>query len=508
MTDKNKLCETLRPLRFSSNILRIELLLVLFERNIMDTQTRKKLHNFDPTILREYDIRGIVGKTVTDADAWAIGASFGTLVRRAGGKQVCVGFDGRHSSPALSASVVLGLKTVGIDVVRLPLGPTPMTYFAAKDRQFDGAIMVTGSHNPPEYNGFKMVLQNKSVYGDTIQQIGQIAASADWMDGPEGKETELDIRADYIRRLIKDFVANTNKDLRVAWDAGNGAAGAVLKDIIDLLPGDHFVIYDDVDGDFPNHHPDPTVDKNLIDLQKLVIDNQCDIGIAFDGDGDRIGIVNEKAEVIRCDILMILYARDVLKRHPGATIIGDVKCSPIMFDEIAKMGGNPVMWNTGHSLVKTKMAEEKSPLAGELSGHIFFGDSWYGFDDALYCAIRILNVLGAADGALSSLTAGFPTLCSSSEIRLEVPEDDKFGIIDRLVAKATDQAKSDGAKVIGIDGVRVEYDFGWWLIRASNTQNAVTIRMEADTKQNLTHLFDTVQTLVRFEGLDLKNPMG
>jgi phosphomannomutase len=474
----------------------------------MDKQQSRKPHNFDPSILREYDIRGIVGKTVTDADAWAIGASFGTLVRRAGGKQVVVGFDGRHSSPALSASVVKGLRTVGVDVVRLPLGPTPMTYFAAKDRQFDGAIMVTGSHNPPEYNGFKMVLQNKSVYGDTIQKIGQIAMDADWATGAEGIEIELDIRADYVRRLVKDFIANTNKDLRVAWDAGNGAAGAVLKDIIDLLPGDHFVIYDDVDGDFPNHHPDPTVDKNLIDLQKLVIDNKCDIGIAFDGDGDRIGIVNEKGEVIRCDILMILYARDVLKRHPGATIIGDVKCSPIMFDEIAKMGGNPVMWNTGHSLVKTKMAEEKSPLAGELSGHIFFGDSWYGFDDALYCAIRILNVLGAADGPLSSLTAGFPEVCSRPEIRLEVPEADKFTIVDRLAQKAIDKANADNAKVIDIDGVRVEYDYGWWLVRASNTQNALSIRMEANTDKDLTKIFDMVQALVRSENLDLKNPMG
>jgi len=474
-----------------------------------EKQTSRKPHQFDPSILREYDIRGIVGKTVTDADAWAIGASFGTLVRRAGGKQVAVGFDGRHSSPALSASVVKGLRMVGVDVVRLPLGPTPMTYFAAMDRQFDGAIMVTGSHNPPEYNGFKMVLQNKSVFGDTIQEIGRMAANADWTDEPEGGESELDIRGDYVRRLVKDFIVNTDKPMRVAWDAGNGAAGAVLKDVVDILPGDHFVIYDDVDGDFPNHHPDPTVDKNLVDLQKLVIDNKCDIGIAFDGDGDRIGIVNEKAEVIRCDIMMILYCRDVLKRHPGATIVGDVKCSPIMFNEIEKMGGNPVMWKTGHSLVKTKMAEEKSPLAGELSGHIFFGDSWYGFDDALYCAIRMLNVLGAADEVLSSLTAGLPTLCSTPEVRLEVPEEDKFAIVDRLTQKAMEQAAADdGAKVIGIDGVRVEYEYGWWLLRASNTQNAVTIRMEADTDKNLKRIYDSIQALIRTEGMDLTNPMS
>lgn len=227
-------------------------------------------HVFDPLILREYDIRGIVGKNVTDADAWAIGASFGTMVRRAGGKRVVVGFDGRHSSPALSAAVVKGLRTVGVNVERLPLGPTPMTYFAAKDRQFDGGIMVTGSHNPPEYNGFKMVLQNKSVFGDMIQEIGRIAAAGDWADGPEGSETELDIREDYVNRLYKDFVPNPAKDMRVAWDAGNGATGAVLRSLIEKLPGEHFILYDDVDGDFPNHHPDPTVDKNLVDLQKCV----------------------------------------------------------------------------------------------------------------------------------------------------------------------------------------------------------------------------------------------
>ncbi len=470
-----------------------------------DQEKSKKPHNFNPTILREYDIRGIVGQTVTDADAWAIGASFGTLVRRAGGDRVVVGFDGRHSSPALSAMVVKGLRTVGVNVERLPLGPTPMTYFAAKDRQFDGAIMITGSHNPPEYNGFKMVLQNKSVYGDTIQEIGRIAATADWVEGDYGTESELDIREAYVNRMVKDFIGNPARDMRVAWDAGNGAAGAVLSNIIAKLPGEHFVIYDEVDGDFPNHHPDPTVDKNMVDLQKLVAENNCDIGIGFDGDGDRIGIVNEKGEIIRCDIMMVLYCRDVLKRHPGASIVGDIKCSPIMFNEIKKMGGNPIMWKTGHSLVKTKMAEEKSPLSGELSGHIFFGDSWYGFDDALYCAIRMLNVMNAADGAMSSLTADLPTLCSTPEVRLEVDEETKFETVDKLTALARE--KSEGADVIDIDGVRVEYDYGWWLLRASNTQNALTIRMEADTDKNLTKIYDAVQEILRTEGLDLTNPM-
>lgn len=461
-------------------------------------------HVFDPLILREYDIRGIVGKNVTDADAWAIGASFGTMVRRAGGKRVVVGFDGRHSSPALSAAVVKGLRTVGVNVERLPLGPTPMTYFAAKDRQFDGGIMVTGSHNPPEYNGFKMVLQNKSVFGDMIQEIGRIAAAGDWADGPEGSETELDIREDYVNRLYKDFVPNPAKDMRVAWDAGNGATGAVLRSLIEKLPGEHFILYDDVDGDFPNHHPDPTVDKNLVDLQKCVSDNQCHLGIAFDGDGDRIGVVDENGQVIRCDILMVLYSKDVLKRHPGATIVGDVKCSPIMYDQIAAMGGTPLMWKTGHSLIKTKMAEEKAPLSGELSGHIFFSDSWYGFDDGMYCAVRLLNILNEADGAISTLLSDLPQVCSTPEVRIEVPEEDKFAIVDRLATKAREAAKDQAdVKTIDIDGVRVEYPHGWWLLRASNTQNCLTVRMEADTDKNLTAIYDSVQALVRTEGLDL-----
>ena len=318
----------------------------------------------------------------------------------------------------------------------------------------------------------------------------------------------MDIRDEYVNRIYKDFVGSSFKSLTVGWDAGNGAAGAVLSDLVNKLPGTHHIIYDEVDGDFPNHHPDPTVDKNLIDLQKLVADKKCDIGIAFDGDGDRIGIVNEKGEVIRCDIMMILYAQDVLKRHPGATIVGDVKCSPIMFNEIAKLGGNPIMWNTGHSLIKTKMAAENSPLSGELSGHIFFSDSWYGFDDGLYCAIRMLNVLNAAKGVMSSLTADLPTLCSTPEVRLEVDEDNKFSTVERLTKLAREKAKGEqGTKVIDIDGIRVEYDYGWWLLRASNTQNCLTIRMEADTEKNLTRIYDAIQELLNTENLDLSNTL-
>lgn len=479
------------------------------EKKETSNNSRRKPHHFDPLILREYDIRGIVGQNVTDVDAWAIGASFGTMVRRNGGNRVCVGFDGRHSSPALSAAVCKGLRLVGINIERLPLGPTPMTYFAAKDRMFDGAIMITGSHNPSEYNGFKMVLQNKAVYGDMIQELGRMAAAADWdISETLGTETELDIREDYINRLLHDFIPNPDKDMTVAWDAGNGATGAVLRRFVEGLPGKHYILYDDVDGDFPNHHPDPVVDKNLADLQNLVRENNCSLGIAFDGDGDRIGVVDENGDIIRCDTMMIIYAREVLQNYPGATIVGDVKCSPVMYREIEKMGGHPIMWKTGHSLIKTKMAEERSPLSGELSGHIFFADKWYGFDDGIYCAVRLLNAFNAVEGPLSSLTAYLPALESTPEIRLEVDETRKFAIVAELAAKA--KAAAEGQKdirVIDIDGIRMETEGGWWLLRASNTQNAVTIRMEADTPENLTVIYDQVQGLLRGVGLDLTNPL-
>jgi len=467
----------------------------------------KKPHNFDPLILREYDIRGIVGENVTDADAWAIGASFGTMVRRNGGHRVVVGFDGRHSSPALSSAVCKGLRTVGIDIERLPLGPTPMMYFASKDRMFDGGIMITGSHNPPAYNGFKMVLQNRAVYGDMIREIGRIASGADWdISETLGSEIELDIREDYINRLLHDFIPNPDKNMTVAWDAGNGATGAILRRFVNQLPGKHYILYDEVNGDFPNHHPDPVVDKNLADLQQVVLENNCDIGIAFDGDGDRIGAVDEKGNIIRCDIMMTIYAREVLKNYPNAVIVGDVKCSPIMYKEIERLGGRTIMWKTGHSLIKTKMADENSPLSGELSGHIFFADKWYGFDDGIYCAVRLLNAFNAVEGSLSSLTDGLPILESTPEIRLEVDETHKFSIVEELANKARKFATDhNDTHIVDIDGIRVETKHGWWLLRASNTQNAITIRMEANTKDNLTIIYDQLQALLQDVGLDLDN---
>ncbi len=458
-----------------------------------------KSYNFDPTILREYDIRGQVGINLSADDAYALGCAFGTYVRRNGGSSVAVGYDGRHSSPALAEALIKGLVEVGIDVEAVGLGPTPMLYFAVKEHKKDAGIMVTGSHNPSDYNGFKMTLQKTPIFGEEIQKIGQLAAAGDFEAG-EGSVTEVDIKEEYVARLLKDY--ETERPMTVAWDAGNGAAGDILRMLTARLPGKHILLYDDIDGAFPNHHPDPTVDKNLVDLQKVVLENGCDLGIAFDGDGDRIGVVNEKAEILRCDVLMAIYAKDVLSRHPGGAIIGDVKCSQVMFDEIARLGGHPIMWNTGHSLVKAKMAETNAPLAGELSGHIFFADKYYGFDDALYCSIRLLNAMGTEGTVLSSLTAHIPSLYNTPEIRIDVDESHKFDLVPQILETMREKESAD-FEINDIDGIRVKTPEGWWLIRPSNTQNVLVARVEASSEAALEKLKEMVSEEVKKIGYDV-----
>lgn len=449
-------------------------------------QTQISAYTFAPTILREYDIRGQIGKNLSEQDAYVLGLSFGTYVRRKNGTRICVGYDGRLTSPTLCEALINGLMETGLNVENVGLGPTPMTYFAVKDRKADAGIMITGSHNPPDYNGFKMTLLNAPVYGETIQEIGRIAASGNFETG-EGSRTDIDIKDEYVARLMKDYTGG--RELNIAWDNGNGAAGEILKRLVKKLPGKHTLLFEDIDGNFPNHHPDPTVDKNLADLQKSVADNDCDLGIAFDGDGDRIGVVDENGTVLRCDILMTLYASEILKAQPGAAIIGDVKCSQVMFDEINNMGGNAVMWKTGHSLVKAKMAELKAPLAGELSGHIFFADKYYGFDDALYCAIRLINLLGDAKGGLSTLTKHLPVLVNTPEVRFEVDEEEKFDLVPRVFESMKTRG-DDTLEIDDIDGIRVSSPDGWWLLRPSNTQNVLVARAESNSEEGLKRLTD------------------
>ena len=460
-------------------------------------------HTFNPSILREYDIRGIVGETLGEDDAYALGLSFGTYVQQKTSNNaptICIGYDGRASSPTLAEALIKGLTQTGANIENVGLGPTPMLYFSVKSRSTDAGIMITGSHNPGHYNGFKMTLLKEPVFGEAIQEIGKIAASGDFTSG-EGGVTEIEIKDAFVDRLLQDY--SCTRDLKVAWDAGNGAAGEILRLLTDKLPGEHILLYDEIDGTFPNHHPDPTVDKNLVDLQKTVLDNGCDLGIAFDGDGDRIGVVDEKGNILRCDILMTIYAKQVLETHPGSAIIGDIKCSSVMFDEINKMGGQGVIWKTGHSLIKAKMAELNAPLAGELSGHIFFADKYYGYDDALYCGIRLLNALDGIEGGLSSLTKDLPTLYNTPEIRFEVDEEIKFSLVPKMI----ENAKAAGTNYSDIDGIRVSTDDGWWLVRPSNTQNALVARVEAKSEGALKALSNTaLEELAKVYDLQGQNP--
>ncbi|WP_435640060.1 phosphoglucomutase/phosphomannomutase PgmG [Micavibrio aeruginosavorus] len=466
------------------------------------TEMTQAAFNFDQEILREYDIRGQVGKNLSEDVAYAVGLSYGTYVRRKGGKTVALGFDGRASSPVLSAAVVRGLMAVGLDVTDIGLGPTPMLYYAVKHLKTDAGIMITGSHNPSDYNGFKMTLQTGPVYGPAVQEIGRIARAGDYETG-EGSVKTFDIQDIYVDRLMADL-KQTDTPLNVVWDCGNGAAGEITRRLTKKLPGKHVLLFDEIDGTFPNHHPDPTVDHNLEDLIKCVKDNGFDLGIAFDGDADRIGAVDEKGGILRCDSLITIYARDVLKRHPGATIVGDVKCSQVMYDEIARLGGKPVMWKTGHSLIKAKMAEEKSPLSGELSGHIFFGDGWYGFDDGLYCGIRLMNAVIDAAAPASTLTAHLPQIFNTPEIRFEVDEVKKFDLVASVVASVKAQAQKDPSITVNdIDGARVNTKDGWWLLRASNTQNVLVTRAEAQSADALERLKDMVRTEVGKIGYDV-----
>ena len=346
-------------------------------------------HRFDPTILREYDIRGIVGKTLSSADALAIGRAYSVMLADAGGHRLAVGYDGRLTSPELEAALVDGLASEGADAVRIGRGPTPMLYYAAATLGVDGGVMVTGSHNPPDHNGFKFVFQGKPFYGAAIQKLGEIALGlgASWR--ARGRIDEHVVRGEYVARVARDY--DGNGPLTVAWDVGNGATGEVVQELTSRLPGRHILLNETIDGTFPAHHPDPTIPENLVQLQQAVAREHCDLGIAFDGDGDRIGVIDGHGRILWGDQLMVVLARDVLARHPGAPIIADVKASQVLFDEIARMGGRPVMAATGHSLIKAKLAETGAPLAGEMSGHIFFADGYYGFDDAVYVAVRLLG---------------------------------------------------------------------------------------------------------------------
>jgi phosphomannomutase len=453
-------------------------------------------HAFDPSILRAYDIRGVVGETLREADAYAVGRSFGTVVARHGGpRTVAVGFDGRLTSPALERSLVEGLGEAGVDALRVGRGPTPMLYYAVHRLGAGGGVMVTGSHNPPGFNGFKIMLGLRPFYGDAIEALGRMAASGDVATGA-GAASDQPVADAYVDRLLQGFAGS--RPLRVAWDAGNGAGGEVMASLAARLPGRHILLNAEIDGRFPAHHPDPTVEENLEQLRDTVIREGCDLGIAFDGDADRIGALDARGRVVWADQLLVLFARDVLAHRPGATIIADVKASQVLFDEIAAAGGTPCMWKSGHSLIKAKMAETAAPLAGEMSGHIFFADRYFGFDDALYAAVRLIEVVGTMPQGLAGFFDGLPRAVNTPELRFPCPEARKAEVVDG----ACRRLRAAGARVTTIDGARVDTEDGWWLLRASNTQPVLVARCEAHSADGLDRIKRAMVEQLRLSGLE------
>ncbi|WP_076071980.1 phosphoglucomutase/phosphomannomutase PgmG [Sphingomonas montana] len=431
---------------------------------------RPPTHRFAPSILREYDIRGIVGDTLHAADAVAVGRGFGTVVARDGGTRIAVGRDGRTHSPMLEDALVAGLLASGCDVVRIGVGPTPMLYFAETVLGVDAAVMVTGSHNPASHNGFKLVLRHRPFFADDIQALGALASTGDWTSGA-GTATDIDIADRYVDRLLAGADTST---FRIGWDAGNGAAGAIVESLAARLPGTHRLLFTAIDGTFPNHHPDPTIDANLDALRTLILSERLDFGVAFDGDGDRIGVIDACGRTLPADRLLAILAEPLLADHPGATVIGDVKMSQTLFDRVAELGGVPVMGRAGHAPMKQRMRETGALLAGEQSGHIFFADDHPGYDDALYAALRLIRTLGRARRPLADLVDALPVRVATPELRFASPEDRKFVVVAEVAARLA----ATGAAVDTTDGVRVTTPDGWWLLRASNTQDLLVARAE------------------------------
>ncbi|AEH46013.1 phosphoglucomutase/phosphomannomutase alpha/beta/alpha domain I [Thermodesulfatator indicus DSM 15286] len=433
----------------------------------------------NPLMFREYDIRGRVDEDLTVEVAEAIGKAYGTMVKRAGGKKVVSGRDGRLSGPKLQEALIRGILSTGINVVNIGVTPTPVMYFSLFTLEgIDGGIQVTGSHNPPEFNGFKICLGKETLYGPKIQKIRKLIEKEDFETGT-GNLEEYDILPSYLKYLKENI--KVSRSLKVVLDCGNGVTALTAPYAFRDQGCEVTSLYCEVDGTFPNHFPDPTVEENIKDLREKVLEIGADFGVGYDGDGDRIGVVDDKGKILWGDQLLIIFAREILKERPGATIIGEVKCSQVMYDEIARLGGKPIMWKTGHSLIKGKMKEEKAVLAGEMSGHLFFADRFFGFDDAVYASLRLAEIVAKSDVPLSEMLKDLPKMVSTPEIRVECPDDKKFEIVRRL----TEKLKAEGLNVIDIDGARVIFEDGWGLVRASNTQPVLVLRFEAKDEKRL-----------------------
>ena len=427
-----------------------------------------------PTIFREYDIRGIADSELLSPDIELLGRGLGTyLKRRSGGSQINVGRDCRLSSARLRDALVQGLLDTGCDVADIGVAPTPVLYYSAHHWKADGAIMITGSHNPPEYNGFKSVCGSDTLHGEAIQQVRRLIDARDFERG-SGQLASIDAVTPYVDEIAAQF--HFDRRIKIVADAGNGTAGPVIHRIFQKVDVDATELFFEMDGHFPNHHPDPTVPANLSALIEKVKETGAELGIAFDGDSDRIGAVDERGEVVYGDLLLLIYAREVLTRKPGATFIGEVKCSQVMYDQLNQLGGNAIMFKTGHSLIKAKMKEEHAELAGEMSGHMFFSDRYHGYDDALYAACRLIEIVAKSGRPLSAQLEGVPHMVSTPEIRIDCPDDLKFAVVER-VAEHFKKIR----KTVDIDGVRVIFPEGWGLLRASNTQPVLVMRFEAAT---------------------------
>jgi len=452
-------------------------------------------------LFREYDLRGIIGQELTESIAEQVGRAYCTYVKDGGVKTVSVGRDGRLSSPGLFEALVKGLLAGGLNVIDIGICPSPLVYFSLFNLPVDGGIMITGSHNAAEYNGFKICVGKEAIHGEAIQDLRRVMEAKKFTSG-QGRLTEHPIIPDYLAYIKKSFSGVNAKRLHVIIDCGNGAAGLVAQQALEILGCRVTGLYCDVDGRFPNHHPDPTVLENLDDLVKAVKQHKADVGIGYDGDADRIGTIDEQGQVLWGDRLMVVYARDILAAKPGSTIISEVKASQSLYDDIAKHGGRPIMWKTGHSLIKAKMKSEKAVLAGEMSGHMFFADRYFGYDDAIYASCRLVEILAKTGKPLSSLVADLPVTSVTPEIRVDTPDTIKFDLVKRVQDRLAGYAKSRQPigpnkfvvrEVVTIDGVRTIFDDGWGLIRASNTQPALVLRFEATSSDLLTAIRATVE---------------
>jgi phosphomannomutase/phosphoglucomutase len=441
----------------------------------------------NPRIFRQYDVRGIVDEDLTDEVVEMLGQGYGAYMVNLGNRKVSVGYDARVSSPRFRDALVEGILSTGVDVVDIGMVPTPTLYFSLFRLDVQGGVMITGSHNPPQFNGFKLAVGHSTLYGPEIQKIRTLIDNAEYPHG-EGVCTQIDVKPDYLTTL-KESIGRFDRELKTVVDAGNGLGGMFCPQLLRELGADATGLYCEVDGTFPNHHPDPTVPAYLTDLIAEVSIREADLGMAYDGDADRLGVVDEHGNIIWGDQLLILFSREILARQPGATIIFEVKCSQALPDEIERAGGVPLMWRTGHSFIKKKMKEENSPLAGEMSGHLFFADEYYGYDDAIYASLRLVRLLSRSDKSIAEMLADMPRYYSTPEIRVDCPDEEKFQIVSDLVEHFKKEHE-----VIDVDGARVLFGDGWGLVRASNTQPVLVLRFEAQTPERLEEIKGIILT--------------